>query len=63
MAISTAVGPVETGKLADLIILSKNVFTIEPPDILNEEVLVTMVGGKVVYESPNWTNLKVTETN
>ena len=36
---------------------------IEPPDILNEEVLVTMVGGKVVYESPNWTNLKVTGTN
>ena len=56
-------GSLETGKLADLIILSKNVFTIEPPDILNEEVLVTMVGGKVVYESPNWTNLKVTETN
>ena len=56
-------GSLETGKLADLIILSKDLFTIEPPDILNEEVLVTMVGGKVVYESPNWTNLKVTGTN
>ena len=56
-------GSLETGKLADLIILSKDLFTIEPPDILNEEVLVTMVGGKVVYESPNWTNLKATGTN
>ena len=56
-------GSLETGKLADLIILSKDLFTIEPPDILSEEVLVTMVGGKVVYESPNWTNLKVTGTN
>jgi len=56
-------GSLETGKLADVIILSKDLFTIEPPDILNEEVLVTMVGGKVVYESPNWTNLKVTGTN
>jgi len=56
-------GSLETGKLADLIILSKDLFTIEPPDILNEEVLVTMVGGKVVYESPNWTNLKVSGTN
>jgi len=56
-------GSLETGKLADLIILSKDLFKIEPPDILNEEVLVTMVGGKVVYESPNWTNLKVTGTN
>ena len=56
-------GSLETGKLADVIILSKDLFTIEPPDILSEEVLVTMVGGKVVYESPNWTNLKVTGTN
>ena len=56
-------GSLETGKLADVIILSKDLFTIEPPDILNEEVLVTMVGGKVVYESPNWTNLKATGTN
>jgi len=56
-------GSLETGKLADVIILSKDLFTIEPPDILSEEVLVTMVGGKVVYESPNWTNLKATGTN
>jgi len=27
------------------------------------EVLVTMVGGKVVYESASWTNLKATGTN
>jgi predicted amidohydrolase YtcJ len=55
-------GSIEPGKLADIIILSKDLFKIEPPDVLKEEVLVTMVGGKVVYESPNWTNLKATET-
>ena len=56
-------GSLEPGKVADLIILSKDLFKIEPPDVLNEEVLVTMVGGKVVYESANWTNLKATGTN
>ena len=56
-------GSLEPGKVADLIILSKDLFKIEPPDVLNEEVLVTMVGGKVVYESASWTNLKATGTN
>jgi predicted amidohydrolase YtcJ len=56
-------GSLEPGKVADLVILSKDLFKIEPPDVLNEEVLVTMVGGKVVYESANWTNLKATGTN
>jgi predicted amidohydrolase YtcJ len=48
-------GSLEVGKLADLIVLSQDLFKIEPSDIAKEEVLLTMVGGKVVYESPNWT--------
>ncbi|HEX4485344.1 MAG TPA: amidohydrolase [Terriglobales bacterium] len=47
-------GSLETGKLADLIILSEDIFKMKPADISKEEVLATMVGGKVVYESPSW---------
>ena len=47
-------GSIETGKVADLIILDRNLFQIEPTEIGKTEVLLTMVGGKVVYESPTW---------
>jgi predicted amidohydrolase YtcJ len=43
-------GTVEVGKLADLVILSEDIFTIEPPKIRDVHVLVTVVDGKVVYE-------------
>ena len=47
-------GSLEPGKLADLIVISQDLFKIEPSDIAKTEVLLTMVGGKVVYQSPNW---------
>ena len=47
-------GSIETGKVADLIVLSQDLFKIEPNQIANTEVLLTMVGGKVVYQSPIW---------
>lgn len=47
-------GSIETGKLADLIMLDRNLFSIEPTEIGKTEVLLTIVGGKVVYESPRW---------
>jgi predicted amidohydrolase YtcJ len=47
-------GSLEVGKLADLIVLSQDLFEIEPSHIAKTEVLLTMVGGKVVYESPSW---------
>src|SRR5262249_26358389 len=47
-------GSLEAGKLADLIIVSQDLFKIEPAKIGQTEVLVTMAGGKVVYESPTW---------
>jgi len=47
-------GSLERGKLADLIILSQDLFMIEPTEIGKTQVLLTMVGGKVVYESPLW---------
>jgi len=47
-------GSLEKGKLADLIVIDRNLFEIEPTAIGKTEVLLTMVGGKVVYESPAW---------
>jgi predicted amidohydrolase YtcJ len=38
------------GKLADLIVLDRNFFEIQPEDIAHTRVLQTMVGGKIVYE-------------
>jgi len=47
-------GSIEPGKLADLIVVSQDLFKIEPSDIAKTEVLLTMVGGKVVYQSAAW---------
>jgi len=51
-------GSIEPGKLADMIVLGQDLFKIEPREIGNTEVLLTMVGGKVVYQSPNWSEVK-----
>jgi len=45
-------GSLEPGKVADLIVLSQDLFKTEPTEIAKTEVLLTMVGGKVVYQSP-----------
>ena len=47
-------GSLEPGKLADFILLDRDLFKIEPSEIDKTEVLITMVGGKIVYQSPNW---------
>ena len=43
-------GSLATGKLADITILSKDILTIPEDEILQTEVLYTIVGGKVVYK-------------
>ncbi len=43
-------GSLEPGKLADLIIVSQNVFEIDPHRLVHTKVALTMVGGRVVYE-------------
>ena len=44
-------GSLEPGKLADLIIVDRDLFKIPASEIDQTQVLLTMVGGKVVYES------------
>ena len=48
-------GSLEEGKLADLIVLDQDLFRIAPSEIHKTNVLLTMVGGKVVYQSPEIT--------
>jgi len=43
-------GTIEYGKYADLTVLSKDIMTIPPKEILETEVEMTIVGGKIVYE-------------
>jgi hypothetical protein len=53
-------GSLEPGKLADLIVLSQDLFKIAPTEIAKTEVLLTLVGGKVVYQSPKWNSISAT---
>jgi predicted amidohydrolase YtcJ len=43
------VGTLEAGKLADLAVLSQDIFSVPPETIGKTRVLTTMVGGKIVY--------------
>lgn len=43
-------GSIVPGKLADLAVLSKDVLSVPPAEILATEALLTIVGGRVVFE-------------
>ena len=50
-------GSIEQGKLADMIVVDQNLFQVDPHKIGQTKVLMTMVGGKVVYESEAWKSI------
>ena len=50
-------GSIAPGKLADIIVVDHDLFQIDPHKIDQTQVLLTMVGGKVVYESDEWKSL------
>lgn len=54
-------GSLEIGKLADLIVLDRNLFKIPPDEIADIKVLLTVVGGKTVYQSPSFADTKKTK--
>ncbi len=43
-------GSLEVGKLADMVVLSKDLFSIDPEEILETKVLYTILGGKIVFK-------------
>ena len=45
-------GSIEVGKLADLVVVDKDFMTIPADDISEIQTLLTMVGGKAVFEQP-----------
>ena len=44
-------GRVKAGYLADLVVLSKNLFDIPPREILTTKVTLTIVGGRIVHDA------------
>jgi predicted amidohydrolase YtcJ len=43
-------GSIELNKLADLVVLSQDIFTIPPEKTLETKVVYTVFGGKIIYE-------------
>lgn len=44
-------GSLEEGKLADIIVVDRNLFDIPVDDIYNAETIMTMIDGRIVYEA------------
>ena len=44
-------GSLETGKLADLAVLSQDIFAVSLEQLPSTRSVLTMVGGKVVYDA------------
>ncbi|CUT01003.1 hypothetical protein JGI22_00093 [Candidatus Kryptobacter tengchongensis] len=44
-------GSITPGKLADFVVLSDNIFNIPPEKIKDVKVLMTVLGGKIIYKS------------
>ena len=43
-------GSIEKGKSADMVVLDRNLFEIDPQSIIDTKVVYTIFGGKIVYE-------------
>jgi len=50
VAVDRERGSIEVGKFADMVLLSQNLFEIEPKDILNTQVTMTLFEGEIVFE-------------
>ena len=50
LRVDDKIGSIETGKLADLIVIDKNPFDQKSDDLHNNKVLLTIMDGRVVYD-------------
>jgi hypothetical protein len=46
-------GSIEKGKAADMVVLDRNLFEIDPGSIIDTRVVYTIFGGKIVYDAKN----------
>ncbi|HAY34704.1 MAG TPA: amidohydrolase [Ignavibacteria bacterium] len=46
-------GSIETGKVADMIVISNDIFNIDSRELLNTKVIRTIINGSIVYEDKN----------
>ena len=46
----TLLGSIESGRLADLVVLSRDIMRVQPQEILTTTVQMTIVGGEIVYQ-------------
>jgi predicted amidohydrolase YtcJ len=53
LGLDKEIGSVEPGKLADLVVLDRNLLTINPLEIGSAQVVMTFFGGKIVYHNPS----------
>ena len=44
-------GTLDTNKYADICVLDRNIFTIDPEEIIDTKCLFTMIGGKIIYQN------------
>jgi predicted amidohydrolase YtcJ len=44
-------GTIETGKKADLVVLERNLFEVEPDEILDVKTVMTIMDGEVIFEA------------
>ncbi len=44
-------GSLEEGKFADIVVVDRNLFTVDPAEIFDAKVLLTVMDGKIVYEA------------
>jgi predicted amidohydrolase YtcJ len=44
-------GSIEVGKAADMVVLNRNLFEIDPASIMDSKVVYTIFAGKIVYDA------------
>lgn len=43
-------GSIEPGKLADLVVIDRNILKIKPEEIISASVLMTIVDGRIIFD-------------
>lgn len=57
LRLDAQLGSIEVNKIADLIVLDKNFMTVAEEELARNQVLLTVVGGKVVFAKDQFSNL------